>query len=468
MVENPPIIQGGLGAGISGWKLVNRVSREGQLGFLANSNDAIVTRLLQIGDPGGDIRRAAELFPIPQIRDEIVNNYYIPGGKDPLESFKPIPMFRINPSEQAQKLAAFSNFVAVTLAKEGHNGVVGINLLTKMQFNLGAIWGAMMANVDYIAMGAGIPNQIPRILDKLAKYEEVFYKLDVAGADKNDLYQTSFDPKTIMNPQKPQIKRPKFLAIVSHHALAKRLVESSGEVNGIVVEGWTAGGHNAPQRDDLFTTDGQALYNERDLPDISKIRKLGVPFWLAGGYASPQKLREAWALGAQGIQAGTIFALSEESGLRRDLKRAILRRAYRGDLVVITDPLASPSRFPFKVTLLPNTASSTKSYCERERICNIGRLRELYKRSDGTIGYRCPAEPIGDYVDKDGRLEDTINRRCLCNHLLENINLGQIRNGVYQELPFVTSGKDLSFIPHLMENEDNSYSVREALYYLFN
>lgn len=470
MVENPSVIQGGLGAGVSGWKLANAVAREGQLGFLANSNDVIVARLLQIGDPGGDIRRTAELFPIPQIKDEIINRYYVPGGKDPLESFKPVPMLRINMSEQAQKLAAFSNFVAVKLAKEDHNGVVGINFLTKMPFNIPSIWGAMMAGVDYIAMGAGIPNQIPKILDKLAKYEEVSYRLDVEGGDKNDLFLTSFDPKTIMDPKKPQIEKPKFLIIVSHHALAKRLVDTSGEVNGIIVEDWTAGGHNAPQRDDLFTADGQALYNERDIPDIGKIRKLGVPFWLAGSCASPQKLREAWALGAQGIQAGSIFALSRESGLREDLKRVIRRRAFRGELTIITDPHASPSGFPFKTVLLPDTLASKRIFNERNQMkpyCDMGRLRSLRKNPNGSVSLFCPAAP--QLKDKDySNFKNVLHHRCLCNALLANIGLGQIRDGKYQEPDLVTLGLDLSFIRYLMENEDDSYSVRETLHYLFN
>ena len=39
---------------------------------------------------------------------------------------------------------------------------------------------------------------------------------------------------------------------------------------------------------------------------------LGLPFWLAGGYGSAEKLKEALAEGAAGIQVGTAFAFCDE------------------------------------------------------------------------------------------------------------------------------------------------------------
>ncbi len=52
--------------------------------------------------------------------------------------------------------------------------------------------------------------------------------------------------------------------------------------------------------------------------------RLGVPFWLAGGYgtaASAARRAERWA--HTGIQVGTAFAFCEESGLRADYKQAL-------------------------------------------------------------------------------------------------------------------------------------------------
>ncbi len=66
---------------------------------------------------------------------------------------------------------------------------------------------------------------------------------------------------------------------------------------------------------------GEPVYGPRDVVNLDKIAGLGLPFWLAGSYGSPERLREALAQGASGIQVGTAFALSKESGLDPDVRR---------------------------------------------------------------------------------------------------------------------------------------------------
>ena len=55
----------------------------------------------------------------------------------------------------------------------------------------------------------------------------------------------------------------------------------------------------------------------RDVVDLDKLAKVGLPYWLAGGQASPKHVVAARAGGAQGVQIGTVFALCHESGLHR-------------------------------------------------------------------------------------------------------------------------------------------------------
>jgi nitronate monooxygenase len=94
-----------------------------------------------------------------------------------------------------------------------------------------------------------------------------------------------------------------------------------------VIEGYTAGGHNAPPRGKLQVDErGEAIYGERDTVDLEKIRTLDVPFWLAGGYGSPEKLAEALDAGATGVQAGTAFAFCEESGLKNVGRLPMMKR----------------------------------------------------------------------------------------------------------------------------------------------
>jgi hypothetical protein len=49
---------------------------------------------------------------------------------------------------------------------------------------------------------------------------------------------------------------------------------------------------------------------------------------------------------------------------------------------------------------LKNSLSEPFEYLSRTRICDLGYLREIYAREDGSIGYRCPAEPVDAYFKK--------------------------------------------------------------------
>jgi NAD(P)H-dependent flavin oxidoreductase YrpB (nitropropane dioxygenase family) len=129
----PPIIQGGMGVGVSGWRLANAVAREGQLGVVSGTAmDVVITRQLQLGDIGGHLRRALAAFPYPEIANRILEKYFIPGGKAAEASFKTPSMVSHEPSRATRELVMASSFTAIHLAKEGHSGVVGLNLLEKI------------------------------------------------------------------------------------------------------------------------------------------------------------------------------------------------------------------------------------------------------------------------------------------------------------------------------------------------
>jgi nitronate monooxygenase len=263
----------------------------------------------------------------------------------------------------------------------------------------------------------------------------------------------------------PPLIRPKFLAIIASNTLATTMVKkANGRVDGFIVEGPTAGGHNAPPRGKLQLSEaGEPVYGERDRVDLAKLCEMKLPFWLAGGYASPEKLREALAAGAAGIQVGTAFAFCAESGLRDDYKQALLEKVVSGDARVSTDPLASPTSFPFKVVPLEGTVSEHDIYLARPRICDLGFLREAYRTAEGGIGFRCSAEPATVYVSKGGKPEDTVGRKCLCNALVANIGHPQVRNGKYIEKGLVTSGDSLPGIRRFLPSNGSAYSAAEVV-----
>jgi nitronate monooxygenase len=467
MTSSPLIIQGGMGAGVSNWRLAQAVSRLGQLGVVSGTAlDQIFARRLQDGDPGGHMRRGVDAFPFPAMAERIWQRYYIVGGKGERTPYRAVPRHtKDNPLELIE-LDIVSNFVEVFLARQGHDNPVGINYLEKIQTaHLATIYGAMLAGVGTVIMGAGIPLKIPGLLDGYAEHRAAEYTIHVTGAEETDDTTAHFNPRDYMECELGPQTRPNFFAIVSSNTLATTMVrKANGRVDGLVVEMKTAGGHNAPPRGKMQLSDaGEPVYGERDSIDISKLRELGVPFWLAGGYGHPEKLREALALGAAGVQVGTAFEFSEESGLRDDYKRALLRKAIAGEANVFTDPLASPTRFPFKVARLEGTGSEPDVYAARPRICDLGFLHEPYRTSDGTIGYRCAAEPVSVYVAKGGNAEDAAGRKCLCNALLANIGHPQMRNGSRTEQGIVTAGDDLCNVANFLLPGQSTYSAADVI-----
>lgn len=455
-----------MGAGVSNWVLARAVARTGHLGVVSGTGtETLMARRLQDGDQGGHVRRALAHFPIPGVGDRIVERFFIPGGRPAGRRYAVLPVYDHRPSVKRDLLTVAGNFVEVWLAREGHHNPVGINLLTKIQPpTLPALYGAMLAGVAYVLMGAGIPRDIPGSLDLLARHDPASLRLEVAGG--GDPVNLPFDPRALWEgtgATPPPLTRPRFLAIIASNLLATVLArKANGRVDGFVVEGPTAGGHNAPPRGELRLDEkGEPIYGERDVVDLSALSELGLPFWIAGGAGSPTALAAALEAGAQGVQVGTLFAFCEESGLAPDYRQAVLDAARRGKVAVRTDPRASPTGYPFKVVEAEGVTNASDA---RVRLCDMGYLRAAYRRPDGTIGFRCPGEPVEQYVKKGGAVEDTIGRRCLCNALLANIGIGQLRDDG-PERPLLTSGDDLVHIATFLDGRER-YSAQDVLDYL--
>lgn len=466
-MQFPQIIQGGMGVAISNWKLARAVSRLGQLGVVSGTGiETVLARRLQRGDPDGAARRALAHFPIPAMVQRVLADYFVEGGKPESSPFRLVPKASLKPGPRFVEPVVLGAFAEVFLAKEGHEGLVGINLLEKIQLpTLPALFGAMLAGVTCVLMGAGIPRAIPGVLDRLAAGEPAELKIDVEGALPGEEFVSTFDPRAFCGGTAPALQRPKFFAVISSATLAMTLArKSSGRVDGFIVEGDTAGGHNAPPRGPMqISSRGEPVYGPRDVPELEKIRALGLPFWLAGAYGQPGKLAAARQLGATGIQVGTAFAFCEESGLHPELKQQALELSRAGRAEVFTDPLASPTGFPFKVAAVPGTLSDPEVFAARERICDIGALRRPYRRADGTVGYRCPSEPVEDYVRKGGRAEDTEGRKCVCNGLMATAGFAQVLAESRAEPALVTAGNDFGKIAQFLPAEKDAYTAADVI-----
>lgn len=465
--ELPGIIQGGMGVAISNWVLARRVSQRGQLGVVSGvALDLVLARTLQDGDVGGHVRRALASFPIPQMADRILNRYFLPDGRGGAP-YAPHPRMSVKQSVALQELNVVGAFVEVWLAKEGHDGPIGINMLEKIQMATpAAALGAMMAGVDAVLMGAGVPRELPRLLNALAAAESVRFPVDVDGAEDTAFF-VDLDPLALVGEQARGLKRPVFLAIVSAHVLAGYLArEPEIRPDGFVVETSVAGGHNAPPRRPEIDERGDIVFGPRDEPDLAKIAALGLPFWIAGAMGSPEALRAAQADGARGIQVGTIFALCSDSGMDPAIRADLLARLADGTLEVRTSALASPTGFPFKVAPIPGSIGDPATYAARPRLCDLGYLRTPFVKEDGGLGYRCAAEPEHMYLKKGGADDQLPGRACLCNGLAATIGLGQHRPDGYDEAPLVTMGSDLDGARRLLALHPGGWTAVDAIDWL--
>lgn len=438
MSSYPLIIQGGMGIAVSSYHLAKAVSMAGQLGVVSGTAiDAVMAMRLHYGDILGNVRRSLNNFPVKEIGQQMIYKFYNTNNK--IKQMFKFTMPSLNMSQEKENEIVTANFSEIFLAKEGHKGIVGINFLEKIQFpNLAGIYGALLAGIDYIIMGAGIPKEIPAVIEKLTRHEKVEYTCNVENAKEPK--KMVFDPSRF-GLSNLKLKRPKFLAIISSNILAATLMKKSPvSPDGFIIEGHQAGGHNAPPRvSGVFNENGEPLYGEKDIVDLEKVKELNVPFWLAGSYGTKEGLKKALAAGAAGIQAGTVFAFTKEAGFTDDIKQKVISS---DSINIKTDPLASPTGFPFKVADIAGSLSDNEIYNKRQRVCNLGYLRTAYEKDDGSIGYRCAAEPVEMYVKKGGREENTRGRKCLCNALMAAAGFPLTCKSGEEEKPLITMGDD--------------------------
>jgi enoyl-[acyl-carrier protein] reductase II len=120
--------------------------------------------------------------------------------------------------------------------------------------------------------------------------------------------------------------------IVTHVVSSSRFAVKCQEagVDAVVAEGFEAGGHNGREE-----TSTMAL-----IPQVRK--SISIPLIAAGGVGTGNGMLAAFALGAEGIQMGTRFALTQESSASREFKELCIG-LKEGDTVLTLKKL-SPTR----------------------------------------------------------------------------------------------------------------------------
>ncbi len=449
-----------MGVAVSGWELAFSVASHGHLGVVSGTAlDTVVARRLQNGDPGGHMRRALAQFPYPEVTEKLLAAWFLPDGRGG-KPYRPMHRISLKSNLEHDQLVAAANFAEVWLAKQS-GGKVGINFLEKLQTATpAALYGAMLAGVDAILMGAGIPREIPQLIRDFAAGNIGTLTVDADRPIDVAAPTLSFDPAAAFGAA-PKLAEPKFLAIVTAEVLANYLARSEiTRPDGFVVEHWMAGGHNAPPRKLQDTESG---FGPLDEVNLEKMRKVGLPFWLAGGRATAAAVKDAIDHGAAGVQVGSLFALSTESGMRADLREQMLQAARDKTLTVRTDHRASPTGFPFKVVELPGTVGMDETFKARPKLCDLGYLRSNTITEEGKTISKCASEPEKPFLRKGGDEAEIEGRICLCNGLLATIGLGQERADGYKEAPLLTLGATTSDVEHMLELFPAGWSAKDVL-----
>src|ERR1039457_1517958 len=188
-MQHPKIIQGGMGVGVSGWRLARAVSSLGQLRVAAGEARGVVLArgLPGGGRPGGHAPRALSRPPSPRAAARILERYFLEGGKAADQPYRATPMHSKTSPREVVELCVAGTFSEVFLAREGHGGPVGINFLEKIQLPvLPSLYGAMLGGGGYVLMGAGIPLKVPLVLDLFVNHEFTTYPLNVTDAQGGD------------------------------------------------------------------------------------------------------------------------------------------------------------------------------------------------------------------------------------------------------------------------------------------
>ncbi len=186
--------------------------------------------------------------------------------------------------------------------------------------------------------------------------------------------------------------------VVSGSAFAAKC-EAAG-VDAIVAEGFEAGGHNGREE----TTTLALIPSVRSITDL--------PLLAAGGIASGKAMLATMVLGADGVQIGSLFAVSEESSAHPGFKKLITKLG-EGDTMLALKKLA-PSRMVKNdfFELIDEAESQGKSARELFRIAGKGRTKKGIFEGDiknGALGIGQVSAQISEILPVSKIMENLIS-----------------------------------------------------------
>lgn len=265
-VAKIPIVQGGMGVGVSLSSLAGAVAREGGVGILSSA---------QIGFDEEDFEKDQHDCNLRAIKKHI---------------------------ERARRIS------------EG-NGLIGINVMVALKHYREHVREAVKAGIDLVVCGAGLPTDLPELVDKNSG--------------------------------------TKIAPIVSSVRAANILLKMwdkkyNRTADMIVIEGPKAGGHLGFDPEQLNDID--RLDYDTEIKDIIACKKayeekynISIPVVVGGGIYDKKDIDHILALGADGAQIASRFVATYECDASDAYKQAYVN-ATEGDIQIIKSPVGMPGR----------------------------------------------------------------------------------------------------------------------------
>lgn len=342
-----PIIQGGMGLGLSTYNLAGNVALEGGLGVLSS----------------------AALDRIVSSRKGVKLNHREAAAQDVLDARE------------------ISN----------GNGAIGMNIMVAVINSYEAsVLGSMDGGVDAIISGAGLPFSLPEIAKTHPRFEDVA-----------------------------------LVPIVSSGRAAEVIIkkwEKTGRMpDAFVVEGPLAGGHVGWKDVESAMDPKHAI--EKLIPEVLEVVKkynLNIPVIAAGGVYSHEDINFFIDLGCAGVQMGTRFLATHESGANENYKNLIV--SSTDDDIELAHKPGSPCGMPFRVL------KASPFYQEALAFTRAPKCDKGYLLNKGN----CAAK------------DSNATSFCICNGLLSSINLAPNEKEIYTVGAIASKVKKIISVKELM------------------
>ena len=329
LVLKRPVIQGGMGVGISLHRLAGAVAACGGMGLISTA---------QIGFREPDFKTNFVEANLRAIRREM---------------------------QKAREIAP--------------NGAIGFNIMVATKHYDLWVKEAIKCGADAIVSGAGLPVRLPEYAQ--AAYEEM--KAGIADAKETC--------GEICKQAVKKVKLAPIVSSAKSAQVICRLWDRKYKQvpDFVVVEGPLAGGHLGFSREELIeygadTKDVPNTYNQKaydkEVRSIMEVIKTyeekyqkHIPVVTAGGIYTHEDVMHQFELGAEGVQVGTRFVTTEECDAPDAYKQAYIN-AKKEDIIITQSPVGMPGRAilnPFLQQIKEGVRPAIKSCFQCLEHCDI-------------------------------------------------------------------------------------------------